>query len=154
MNKFTPLKVNITPSLSLLAIYQKTYTYCNNNSQQQVGVHYLISAMCARREKCSQRETTCCQEMHLNSPLRLHNENANQFFQRQITRGARKGENKSEGAAHAANIRGEVRRGLLCSCSFFTLATKTSFSLAHICSSVKDPTCSALICFIWRERKL
>jgi hypothetical protein len=66
-------------------------------------VHYLISAICAERE-CSQRETTCCQEMHLNSPLRLHKGECKSVFSKTNRARRSKGRKyRSEGAAHAAN---------------------------------------------------
>jgi hypothetical protein len=100
MNEFTPL-VNISPSLSLLSIskdtQQKKHAIIIHSSKSACII--FISAICAYAEReCSQRETTCCQEMHLNSPLSAcTKENANQFFQRQIARGAQKGEIQKRG---------------------------------------------------------
>jgi len=123
---------------------------CNNNSQQQVAACIILFRPYVRSESVAKERPRAVKKCISIALSACTKENANQFFQRQIARRSKGRKYRSEGAAHAANIRGDVRRGLLCSCSFFTLATKICFSPSHM---QRNPTCS-LICFIWRERKL
>lgn len=103
----------------------------HNNSQQQVATCIILFRPYVPERECSQRDHVLPRNAS-QQPSPLAQRECKSVFSKTNRARSRHSKGRKRKKRGGCWIRGEVRRGLLCSCSFFTLATKISFSLAHM----------------------